>query len=154
MSEEITHATFVIEKTYPKPPARVFAAFADAGLRAKWFTPGEPKAGGDTVHDFRIGGVERTHWRMDDTTPFPGTPMSRDSLYLDIVPDTRIITASNMAMNGAPFSASLLTFEFAAEGGGTRLTCTHQGAFFGQTDGNERREHGWRKLLDGLAEVL
>jgi len=153
MSDTV-HATFIIEKTYPKPPQKVFAAFADPILKARWFTPGERQTGTDEEHDFRNGGVERTGWFMDETTPFPGTPMTRCSIYLDIVPDQRIITASNMAMNGTPFSASLLTFEFVAEGDGTRLTVTHQGAFFGQTDGPERREHGWRKLLDLLETVI
>ncbi|HRO04147.1 MAG TPA: hypothetical protein PLS69_11145 [Terricaulis sp.] len=32
-----THATFVIERHYKAAPARVFAAFADAKQKAKWF---------------------------------------------------------------------------------------------------------------------
>lgn len=151
---DVVHATFIIEKTYPHPVAKVFGAFSDPDLKARWFTPGQKPNGAAAEHDFRTGGVERSEWLMDETTPFPGTPMSRCQVYLDIVPEQRIISASNMAMNGAPFSASLLTFEFAPEGGGTRLTVTHNGAFFGQTDGPERREHGWRTLLDLLESVL
>ena len=33
----VTHATFVIERTYGAAPARVFNAFADAAAKARWF---------------------------------------------------------------------------------------------------------------------
>ena len=33
----VTHATFVIERTYGVAPARVFNAFADAAAKARWF---------------------------------------------------------------------------------------------------------------------
>lgn len=31
------HATFVIERTYDAPPARVFAAWAEPKAKAQWF---------------------------------------------------------------------------------------------------------------------
>ena len=33
----VTHTTFVIDRTYAVPPARVFAAFADPELKERWF---------------------------------------------------------------------------------------------------------------------
>ena len=33
----VTHSTFVVERTYAAPPARVFAAFADPAARCAWF---------------------------------------------------------------------------------------------------------------------
>ena len=33
----VTHATFVIERTYHASPARVFNAFADQAAKARWF---------------------------------------------------------------------------------------------------------------------
>ncbi|MDI7775164.1 SRPBCC domain-containing protein [Asticcacaulis sp. EMRT-3] len=148
MTEAAVHATFVIEKTYPKPPAHVFAAFADPALKARWYA----RNGLDM--DFRVGGHERSKTVMGDDTPFPGAILTTEGLWLDIVPDARIVTGSNMAMNGRVFSSSLLTFEFAAEGDGTRLTVTHQGAFFEHADGSDMREHGWRALLDKLGDAL
>ena len=32
--------------------------------------------------------------------------------------------------------------------------CTHQGAFFENSDGPQMREHGWRALLDKLGQAL
>ena len=40
MDRNITHATFTLERSYPVPPARVFAAWADPAAKARWFTPG------------------------------------------------------------------------------------------------------------------
>ena len=38
MSERSTeHSTFVVERTYPASPARVFAAWADPAAKARWF---------------------------------------------------------------------------------------------------------------------
>jgi uncharacterized protein YndB with AHSA1/START domain len=36
-NRSVTHATFVIERTYEATPARVFAAWADPKAKARWF---------------------------------------------------------------------------------------------------------------------
>jgi hypothetical protein len=33
----VTHDTFVVERSYPASPARVFAAWADPAAKARWF---------------------------------------------------------------------------------------------------------------------
>ena len=104
--------------------------------------------------DFRVGGREHMHTTMGDKTPFPGAVLSADGIYLDIINDARIVIGSNMAMNGTPFSGSLLCFEFDGDGDGTRLTVTHDGAFFEHADGPKMREDGWKTLLDRLEESL
>ena len=53
----VTHATFVVERVYPARPARVFAAWADAKAKARWFGPPEEGVDEYTL-DFRIGGRE------------------------------------------------------------------------------------------------
>ena len=57
----IVHDTFVIEHSYPVPPARVFAAFADDEVKRRWFLLDEGLAVTDVYqNDFRIGGKETT----------------------------------------------------------------------------------------------
>lgn len=146
------HATFVTEKTYPHPITKVFAAFSDTAIKSRWFMHAGPD--GKYENDFQLGGMERSRWVMDATTPFPGAVITTESLYLDIVPERRIATGSNMMMNGTPFSASLVTFEFEQDGDGTRLVCTHHGAYFENSDGPDMRKAGWEQLLGQLDAVL
>ena len=41
MDRFVTHASFTLERSYPTPPARVFAAWADPALKSRWFTGGD-----------------------------------------------------------------------------------------------------------------
>ena len=52
------------------------------------------------------------------------------------------------------FSVSLTTIELFADGGGTRLVFTEQGAFFDDLEDPAQREHGTGKLLDRLERLL
>ncbi|HAN63113.1 MAG TPA: hypothetical protein DCQ79_04465, partial [Rhizobiales bacterium] len=80
------HATFVIERNFKAPPARVFNAFADRAAKASWFAgPGEWEKKRHEF-DFRVGGRERL-----SGGPKGGTVHSFDALYQDIVPNERII---------------------------------------------------------------
>ncbi len=148
----IVHNTFVIEKTYPKPPAAVFAAFADPQAKRRWYADGPVDL---YDNDFRVGGRERVHTRMPEGSPFPGAPMIHEGVYTDIVETRRIVIASSMALGERRFSVSQTTFEFLkGDDGGTVLVCTHQGGFFENSDGPQMREHGWRALLDKLRPAL
>jgi uncharacterized protein YndB with AHSA1/START domain len=51
-------------------------------------------------------------------------------------------------------SVSLTTIEFFADGDGTRLVFTEQGAFFDGPDATAAREHGTGKMLDALGRFL
>ncbi len=54
----VVHSTFTLERTYDRAPARVFAAWADPGLKARWFGGGTDDAPLDLDMDFRVGGHE------------------------------------------------------------------------------------------------
>lgn len=150
----VVHNTFVIERSYPKPPERVFRALADPAQKQRWFAEGKSHDLEGFTMDFRVGGAERVEYRLNERTPFPGAPLRYEGHFLDIVPNRRLVTASTMTLNDNRFSASLVTMELVPTETGTDLVCTHQGAFFEGADGPAMREEGWRKLLDQLGKSL
>jgi uncharacterized protein YndB with AHSA1/START domain len=151
---QVTHDTFVIERTYPASPTRVFAAFADPAKKRRWFANRDEAPIEHHEMDFRIGGKERTQGRLGNNTPFPGTPFANDTVYHDIVPDSRIVFAYTMSVGDHRISASLATVELVPEGNGTKLIFTDQGAYFENSDGPQRRQQGWTALLDRISTEL
>ncbi len=147
MDRTVTHATFSLERSYPAPPARVFAAWAEPAAKARWF------AGGlGTKHelDFRVGGRE-----VAQGGPDGGPLMTFESLYRDIVPGERIVYTSTMSTETDLWTVSLTTVEFTPAGdGGTKLVLTEQGAFLDGQEQPQWREHGTAEQLDALAAVL
>lgn len=150
----VVHSTFVIEKSFPQTPERVFAAFADPAKKRRWFFEGESHDLEMHELDFREGGSERAEMRFREGTPFPGVAMTNQSRYVDIVPDRRIVSAYTMQLGGRRITASLVTIELLRTDAGTDLICTHQGAYFEGADGPEMRQEGWRTLLGRLEKEL
>jgi uncharacterized protein YndB with AHSA1/START domain len=145
----VVHGTFSVERTYPSPPSRVFAAFSDREMKRRWFAEGEGWEIDEFAVDFRVGGHEVSRFRFEG-----GAPMGNDTVYLDIVPDRRIVFAYTMTVGGGRISVSLATVEIAPSGGGSRLVYTEQGAFFDGADKPEGREAGCRELFERLGEEL
>jgi len=148
------HNTFVIERNFPVSPERVFAAFADTAQKRRWFI----ESGSSTVEhyemDFRVGGRERACVRLGKTTPLAGVACINEIVYLDIVPNRRIVFASTMSLETKCISASLGTVELLSTEAGTEMIFTHQAAFFEGADGPQMREAGWRSLFDKLEAEL
>jgi uncharacterized protein YndB with AHSA1/START domain len=68
----VIHDSFVVERTYPATPSRVFAAFSSEEAK-NWgetgdLEPAEEDQAGPTEFDFRVGGRERFGHKMHDTT--------------------------------------------------------------------------------------
>ena len=144
----ITHATFTLERTYPASPARVFAAWANPEIKARWF--GGPDGANDRKEfEFKVGGREFSSGKGPN-----GQSYSFDVRYQDIVPDQRIVYTYEMALDGQRISVSVASIELEPAGSGTHMRVTELGAYLDGLDTSAQREHGTNWLIDQLGEEL
>lgn len=147
--DSVVHNTFCVERTYPSTPKRLFAAFSNQATKRRWFAEGEGWQVDEFTLDFRVGGYEISRFRFRD-----GPPMRNDTIFLDIVPDQRIVFAYTMTVGARRISVSLATVEIERVDEGARLVYTEQGAFFAGAEMPEGRRSGFSQLLDRLAAEL
>src|SRR3984893_14967483 len=87
----LRHDTLTVTLRLSVRPSEVFRAFADSGIRRRWFKL--PGSGASYEHDFRVGGGETAH------STFTGLDMAPERLeyrsrYIDIAGTHRIVYAS------------------------------------------------------------
>ena len=153
-TQPVVHSTFVIERSYPRSSKIVFAAFIDPPRMRRWFAEGPSHEVEEFNQDFRLGGSLRLRYRFKAGTPFPGVAITNVGHYHEIVPDRRLVISQTLDLGERRISAALLTVDLVEDGQGTRMTCTHQGAFFEGADGPKMREAGWNTMFDKLAREL
>jgi uncharacterized protein YndB with AHSA1/START domain len=90
----VVHSTFTIERTFDRPPARVFAAWADPSLKSRWFGGGTDDAPIGLDMDFRVGGLETDR-------SAPGADSGYEARYHEIVPDERIVFTYDLSLGGS-----------------------------------------------------
>ena len=144
-----TRGSFTLDRIYDASPARVFKAWADPAIKARWFAGIEGWRQLERSMDFRIGGKERLSGRKGS-----GVVSTFDAVYHDIVPDERIIYCYDMRLDSRHISVSLATITLKPADAGTRLTLTEQGVFLDDYDDGGSREHGTRILLEQLGSAL
>jgi uncharacterized protein YndB with AHSA1/START domain len=153
--QSVIHNTFVVERSYPVKPERVFAAFADPVQKRRWYAEGEHYEVEGYEQGFRVGGTEHyAKGGFKEGHPLSGLSLKSENIYREIVPNRRIIFTSTMALGDKCISVSLGTVELLPSAEGTDLILTHQGAFLEGSGGPEMREAGWRGLFEKLAKVL
>ena len=147
----VVHGSFSLERTYPSPPDRVFAAWATHSAKDAWFGTGDDflAVTDEYALDFRVGGREHLGGTMPN-----GRTFTYDAVYHDIVDERRIIAGYDVCVDGRRTSVSLLTVEFNAAGEGTRVVLTEQGAFLDGLDSNDQRQEGALDSLDMLGLYL
>ncbi len=145
----VVHGTIHLDRDYAASPARVFAAWSDPEALMRWARPGE---GWDVTlahFDFRVGGTAVTRFGPGD-----GEIYIDESRYLDIVPDTRIVSAATLMVGERLGFAGLLTVAFAPSARGCRMSFTEQGAYLDGLDRPDGHEAGWSEMLDRLDDEL
>lgn len=154
MEPKVVHSTFVVERSFPKPPQTVFAAFSDPARMRRWYGEGDGHNVEEFTSDFRVGGVQTLRYRLKEGTPVAGMTINNEARFQEIQPDQRIVTVSTMDLSGKRIVASQVTIEFLPNGDGTDLVLTHQGAFFQSGLTSQMLDAGWRALMEKLAQEL
>lgn len=149
MKRSVSHATFVIERAFKAPPAKVFAAFADPKSKAQWFVGPDHWESSDHKLDFRVGGAESVSGGP------PGGPVHYyNAAIWDIVEGERIVASYEMRLDKTRISVSLATTEIKSATAGSKLIYTEQGAFLDGYDDAGARERGTQELFDQLERYL
>jgi uncharacterized protein YndB with AHSA1/START domain len=148
------HATFTLERHFPVPVAKAWAAFADPDVKRQWFGGGQ-FTDVERHEDFIVGGIAVNDGRFG-----PGGPLSQfRATYTDIVENERIVYTYDMWLDGAHASTSITTIVFEESDDGTHLTFTEQGVHLDGVHGPgpeaaAGREHGTGELLDKVGALL
>ncbi|MEO7521100.1 MAG: SRPBCC domain-containing protein [Gemmatimonas sp.] len=147
------HATFVLERAFNQPVARVFSLLAKTTSKRRWLLEDDGTTIDSFEMDFRVGGTETARYSIRKGSPVDGLPFVNEGTYLDIVPDRRVVMAFSMSIGGRRISVTLITFDLVPSGAGTTLTLIHQGLYFESSGGPEMRELGWNTLMDRLVNA-
>ena len=143
-----------IEKMISAEPARVYRAWLDPQLLARWMAPGSLVVSDVKVEE-RAGG--RYHVQQSASGRLGG---GFDCEIVELVPHERIVFHWGFAgpdWREGPIYDSRLTLSFAAVGSNTRLTLLHE-----RLDALQRAmpqvanlvETGWHMVLDKLDTLL
>jgi len=150
LTRSVVHATFQLERTYDASPARVWMALTEPVAKAQWFgAPSEQVEILERTMDVRPGGRERLKgcWGGNVVSMF-------DAIYYDVIANERLVYCYEMHLDDRKISVSVATIQLKANGTGTRITVTEQGAFLDGYDDAGSREHGTNELLDALGRSL
>lgn len=142
-SAVITDSCLVIERHFNASPERVWQAWTDPSILARWFGPAEVERVVAQA-DLKIGGAFSIELRV------AGKTHALAGSYCVIEPPHRLVFT--WAWQSSPERESLVSVELSAVDGGTALTLSHQ-RFADQV---AVREHaaGWQCSIEALGQLL
>jgi uncharacterized protein YndB with AHSA1/START domain len=159
LGQATLHGSFTVERDLAASPDLVYAAYADATVRRRWFRmPGDPSRAFHEL-DFRVGGHEAASGVFAPTGEAEERLEYR-STFWDVEAGARIVFGYSFTLDGVRRWVSLVTVELSAPDGGsaTRLRHTEQYVFLAYAgDGTRDVAHlkGSTNLqLNALAAAL
>lgn len=142
----------ILTRHLDAPPEAVYRAWTDPALLRQWFVPA-PWTIARAELDVRPGGSSLIVMRSPE-----GEEMPNPGVYLDVVPDRRLVFTDAYTAawipSEKPFMTAIVTFD--EEDGGTRYTA--RACHWSEDD---RKVHedmgfhdGWRQCAEHLAALL
>ena len=138
-----------VKRLLPAPPAKVFAAFADPAIVARWLTPAPDVKLTVLAFDFRIDGA----YRFAYDVPI-GMRMVVGGRYRAIDAPRRIVFSWRIEPpdEHAGIESVVTVSISAAQGGGAQLVIHHDK--LGRADAEARHGEGWRGAIEQLGRLL
>lgn len=140
----MTELSLEVTRALPYPPERVFDAWLDPALLAKFMIPGPGMSVPEAQSDARVGGRFRIIMRTPDNNDLP-----HEGEYLAIDRPNRLQFTWN-----SPYSQddSTVTLDFEPDGDGTQLRLHH--IRFPNEESRDNHQGGWGLILDALQGAL
>ena len=135
--------TLVIERTFNAPPERVFAAWTEPEMLAKWWGPEGAKLPG-ALMEFRVGGRYRTAMTGPD-----GNAHIVSGTYREIVPPRKLVFTWGWEEDGKRGYETEVTVVLEPAGKGTKMRFVQE--VFASAEMMQGHQMGWDasfKLLD------
>ena len=136
--------TLIIKREFKAPVERVFAAWTQPDLIAKWFFGPECTVGRVHKADVRVGGSYDFEMETEQ-----GEVHRVRGTYEEVATNERLVFT--WAWISTPDRQSRVEVQLQAAGEITKLTLTHSG--FTDAEARDKHGHGWNGCLDNL-EVL
>jgi uncharacterized protein YndB with AHSA1/START domain len=137
----------VLRRTYHAPRERVFAAWTNPEMAARFLGPGDTKAT-DIRMDVKTGGT----YTITMLSPEMG-PLVVTGTYREVkAPERLSMTWRWQEDDPADEYDSLLSLDFIDRNGDTELVLTHEK--LASVESRDRHEHGWTLIVEKLATIL
>ncbi|KAJ54479.1 hypothetical protein ACMU_17370 [Actibacterium mucosum KCTC 23349] len=140
----MTELSLEVTRSLPYPPERVFDAWLDPAMLAKFMVPGPGMSVPEAQSEAKVGGRFRIIMRTPDANDLP-----HEGEYLEIDRASRLQFTWN-----SPFSQddSTVTLNLTPDGDGTMLRLTH--VRFPDEESRNNHQGGWTLILEALEGAL
>jgi len=148
---QIQDYTLSLNRDFNAPPEKVFQAWTDPRIMARWFGPDGAEVQSAEI-DLEVGGEYRLTLKEPD-----GSVAVLHGAYREIDPPRKLIFTWILDGQACEGSAGLhaetvVTLVFEDQGGATRLVLTHD--FLPTEESRDGHFTGWTDSLESLAKLF
>jgi uncharacterized protein YndB with AHSA1/START domain len=151
MTEQAQDVVLQMNRRFEAPRERVFEAWTSPEVLKDWWRAGPDWSTPVAEVDLRPGGS----YRLAMHDPESGQTHTLVGEYREVQPPERLVYTWTWESNPDEMkgsAGSLVTVEFAEEGGSTEVSITHSG--FATEEIRDLHVHGWDGVLANLERVL